>query len=439
MTITRFAPSPTGHLHVGNLRTALFNFLIARKGGGQFILRLDDTDPERTRQEFVDSIMADLEWLGLGWDRVVRQSERLDLYAETGDELRRQGRLYECFETPDELALKRKMQLRAGNAPVYDRTGMSLDEARREELRASRPGYWRFCLDRQRVAWTDAVQGSVSIDAASVSDPVLIRADGQVLYTLASVADDVEMKITNVVRGADHITNTAAQVQIMQLISGQLPGFAHHSLLTGADGGPLAKRQGANSIRGMREAGIEPMTILTVLAFAGSSAGLEARSSVDELAAEFSLSDYGTAPTRIDDAEFGQANARFLASRPFEYAEGSIAELGVPPRLAQRFWDTVRENISTLGELEGWWSMFRDGAEPVIGPDDRDFVAAAMEILPEPPYGGSDWKAWTDAVARKTGRKGRALFMPLRLALTGKPTGPDMGRVMQLLQKVNRC
>ncbi len=439
MTTTRFAPSPTGHLHVGNLRTALFNFLIARNAGGQFILRLDDTDPERTRQEFVDSIMTDLEWLGLEWDRVERQSDRLELYAECRDELRRQGRLYECFETPDELALKRKMQLRSGKAPVYDRTGMALHESQRRELRESRPGYWRFLLERRRVEWTDAIQGSVSIDAASVSDPVLIRADGQTLYTLASVTDDVDMKITNVVRGADHITNTAAQIQIMQLVTDRLPGFAHHSLLTGADGGPLAKRQGSHSIGGMREAGIEPMTILSMLAFTGSSAGFGIRSSVEELAEEFSLSDYGTAPTRIDDAGFGQANARFLASRPFEYAAGRIAELGVPPQLAPRLWDTVRENISTLGELEGWWTVFRDGAEPAIGPEDREFVAAAMEILPEPPYGGSAWKSWTDEVGRKTGRKGRALFMPLRLALTGKPTGPEMGRVMQLMQKVNRC
>jgi len=244
MTITRFAPSPTGYLHVGNLRTALFNFLIARKSGGQFILRLDDTDPERSKPEYADGIKQDLEWLGLDWDRVETQSSRLDLYAEGADRLRDVGRFYECFETPVDLDLKRKKLLNMGKPPVYDRAALDLTETQKETLRKDHPGYWRFLLDWQRIEWNDGIIGAVSIDAASVSDPVLIRGDGQVLYTLASVVDDTEMGVTHVVRGADHVTNTATQIQIIQALGGQIPSFAHHSLLTGPQGEALSKRLG---------------------------------------------------------------------------------------------------------------------------------------------------------------------------------------------------
>ena len=273
MTVTRFAPSPTGYLHVGNLRTALFNFLIARKAGGSFILRLDDTDPERSKQEYVDAIQEDLEWLGITWDRIERQSLRLDRYAEAADKLRAAGRFYECFETPTELDLKRKKQLNMGRPPVYDRAGLALSDAEKDKLRAERSGHWRFLLDHERIEWADGILGDISIDAASVSDPVLIRGDGQVLYTLASVVDDTEMGVTHVVRGSDHVTNTATQIQIIRALGGAVPEFAHHSLLTGPQGEALSKRLGVLSLRDLRAQGVEPMALL----WRGSTSAISAR------------------------------------------------------------------------------------------------------------------------------------------------------------------
>ena len=438
MTIARFAPSPTGHLHIGNLRTALFNFLVSRKQGGSFILRLDDTDSTRSKQEYVDSIMFDLDWLGLHWDRVERQSERLDRYAEVAERLKQDGRLYECFETPEELALKRRMQLRTGKAPIYDREGLRLSDSQRDQLRSEQPGYWRFRLDRERVEWVDGIHGAVSVDAASVSDPVLVRADGQFLYTHASVVDDLDMAITHVVRGADHITNTATQVQIMRQLGGEPPSFVHHSLLTGADGGPLAKRDGANSIRGMRAEGIEPMTILAMLASVGTSHQPRFEASAADLAGEFNLSAFSPAPARIDESEFRGLNAKYLAGLPFEYAATRIRELGIPRGLERAFWGAVRENISRLDDLIDWWSICRDGVDPVVGPEDRDFVNSAMRLLPAPPFDGSTWKSWTGQVSEETGRRGKSLFMPLRLALTGRSKGPGMGELMPLMQTVRR-
>ena len=264
MTTTRFAPSPTGYIHVGNLRTALMNFLIARKAGGTFILRIDDTDPGRSREDYVDAIKRDLEWLGLHWDRVERQSARLDRYGEAADRLRGMGRFYEAFETPAELDLKRRKQMGMGRPPVYDRAALSLTEEDKAALRAERgPGVWRFKLDHARIEWPDGILGEVCIDAASVSDPVLIRADGQVLYTLASVVDDVEMGVTDVVRGSDHVTNTATQIQIIEALGGTAPRFAHHSLLTGPQGEALSKRLGTLSLRDLRARGVEPMALLS--------------------------------------------------------------------------------------------------------------------------------------------------------------------------------
>ena len=256
MTITRFAPSPTGYIHVGNLRTALMNYLIARKNGGEFILRIDDTDPVRSKEEYVDGLKEDLTWLGLHWDRVERQSERLDKYHAAADELRKIGRFYEAWETPTELDLKRKKQLNMGKPPVYDRAALNLSDAEKAKLRDERgPGVWRFKLDQERIEWKDGILGDISIDAASVSDPVLIRGDGQILYTLASVVDDTEMGVTNVVRGSDHVTNTATQIQIMQALGGTVPTFAHHSLLTGPQGEALSKRLGVLALRDLREIG----------------------------------------------------------------------------------------------------------------------------------------------------------------------------------------
>ena len=435
MTTTRFAPSPTGYLHVGNLRTALFNFLIARKAGGQFILRLDDTDPERSKDEYADAIQEDLEWLGLTWDRVERQSLRLDRYAAAADELRTKGRFYEAFETPVELDLKRKKQLNMGKPPVYDRAALKLSDDEKAALKAERAGHWRFLLDHQRIEWQDGILGDLSIDAASVSDPVLIRGDGQVLYTLASVVDDTEMGVTHVVRGSDHVTNTATQIQIIEALDGTLPSFAHHSLLTGPEGEALSKRLGTLALRDLRAAGVQPMALLSHMARLGSSQPAHLFASLEELVEGFDLGSFGAAPTKFDAQDLYPLTARYLAGLEFEAVANDVAALGVPADLAPTFWNVVRENITVLADMKGWWELFRDGATPEIAAEDRAFVEEAFAALGEPPYDADTWGSWTAQVKETSGRKGKQLFMPLRHAVTGLTRGPEMADVMTLLQK----
>lgn len=436
MTVTRFAPSPTGYIHVGNLRTALFNHLIARKTGGTFVLRIDDTDPERSKEAYVDAIKQDLEWLGLTWDKVERQSQRLDRYHEAADRLREMGRFYEAWETPTELDLKRKKQLNMGKPPVYDRAALTLSEDDKAKMREERgPGVWRFKLDQERIAWEDGILGEVSIDAASVSDPVLIRADGQFLYTLASVCDDIDMGITHVVRGNDHVTNTATQIQMIRALGGEPPAFAHHSLLTGAQGESLSKRLGTLSLRDLRESGVEPEALLSLMARLGSSQPVELRMSLDEIAEGFELSQFGSAPTKFDVQDLYPLTARKLHGLPLEAVAEEIAALGVPEDRAGAFWSVVRENITTRKDMADWWVLFRDGAAPMVAEEDRDFVAEALAMLGEPPYDAATWGTWTAAVKEATGRKGKGLFMPLRKAVTGRERGPEMAEVMPLLQK----
>ena len=437
MTTTRFAPSPTGYLHIGNMRAALMNYLIARKAQGTFILRIDDTDPERSKEEYVDGIKRDLDWLGLHWDRIERQSLRLDRYHAAADQLRDMGRLYECFETPTELDLKRKKQLNMGKPPVYDRAALALSAADKDALRAERgAGHWRYKLDQERINWTDGILGDLSIDAASVSDPVLIRGDGQFLYTMASVVDDVDMGITHVVRGSDHVTNTATQIQMIQAIGGTVPTFAHHSLLTGPQGEALSKRLGTLSLRDLRDAGVEPEALISLMARLGANLPVELRMSLDDVAEGFELTQFGSAPTKFDEQDLYPLTARFLHAQSFDAMASDIAAVGVPTELAERFWDVTRENITIRKDLAQWWDMFQNGADPVIDDEDRDFVAQALTLLPDGPFDGDTWKTWTTAVKDATGRKGKNLFMPLRKALTGQAHGPDMSALLPLLQVI---
>jgi len=435
-TVTRFAPSPTGNIHIGNLRPALLNYMIARKAGGTFILRLDDTDPVRSQPEYADGIMRDLEWLGLHWDRVERQSLRLERYRDAADQLRAAGRFYECFESAVELDLKRKKQLSMGKPPVYDRASLKLSSAERDARRAEVPGYWRFLLDQNRIEWDDGILGPISIDAASVSDPVMFKADGQVLYTFASSVDDIDMGITHIVRGADHVTNTATQIQVMAALGGTPPVFAHHSLLTGAQGEELSKRLGTLALRDLRERGVEPAALLSLMARLGTSQPVELRGTLEELISGFDLASFGAAPTKFDVDDLFALTAKYLHGLPFAAVRAQIAALGVPDTLAPRFWDVARGNITVLADLGPWWALFRDGAVPEIATEDREFVAQAMAMLPPMPFDETTWGSWTNAVKAATGRKGKALFMPLRLALTGQAHGPEMVQVMPLLQVV---
>lgn len=431
MTTTRFAPSPTGYIHIGNLRAALFNYAIARQNGGTFVLRIDDTDPVRSKDEYVQGIKDDLTWLGLTWDRVEHQSKRMDKYLEAKQKLIDMGRLYECFETPVELDLKRKKQLNMGKPPVYDRAALALTEEEKDKLRAERGSHWRFKLNLERIEWDDGIIGDISIDAASVSDPVLFKNDGQILYTLASVVDDVEMGMTYVVRGSDHVTNTATQIQIMQALGGTVPRFAHHSLLTGPQGEALSKRLGTLALRDLRKQGIAPQAILSLMARLGSSEPVELRSSVQEIVDGFDVTKFGSAPTKFDFEDLWPLTARYHATLSAEDVADHLADVPADKKVA--FWDAIKGNITKLDEIADWWSFFQNGAAPLIEDEDRKFIAQAYDLLGDPPYAADTWSTWTSAVKEATGRKGKGLFMPLRKAVTGRERGPEMADVMPLL------
>lgn len=434
MTTTRFAPSPTGWIHIGNLRAALMNYCIARQNGGTFILRIDDTDPERSKEAYVEGLKADLNWLGLTWDRQERQSLRMDRYQAAKATLVAQGRIYECFETPVELDLKRKKQAGMGRPPVYDRAALSLSAAEKDRLRAERGSHWRFLLDRTRIEWVDGIIGAISIDAGSVSDPVIVKNDGQWLYTFASAVDDSEMGVTDIVRGADHVTNTATQIQMIQVLGGTVPRFAHHSLLTGPQGEALSKRLGTLSLRDLRGQGAEPMAVLSLMARLGSSDPVELRGTVADVVAGFRLGAFGAAPTRFDADDLWPLTARVIAGRSAAQVAGHLTAAGVPDALQAAFWAVVHDNIGRMAEVADWWHLFRDGIAGVMDPEDAGMAGAALGLLGEPPYDAGTWAAWTDAVKAATGRKGKGLFMPLRRLVTGRDRGPEMAHLMPLLQ-----
>ncbi len=431
-TTVRFAPSPTGRIHIGNARTAILNWLFARKDHGRFILRYDDTDLERSTQEFADGIADDLAWLGLAPDAVYRQSERFGLYDAAADKLRAEGRLYACYETAEELEYKRKRQLARGLPPVYDRTGLNLTDEERAKLEAEgRKAHWRFKLDQREVVWTDLVRGETRIDTASLSDPVLIREDGSYLYTLPSVVDDIDMGITHVIRGEDHVTNAAVQIEIFEALAGKAPAFAHHSLLVGADGKGLSKRLGSLAIAEMREGGLEPMAVVSHGALIGTSEAIEPHTSMDTLLDVFDLSKLSRAPGRFDMAELENLNARIVHELAYEAVRERLHALHADG--GEAFWLAIRGNLTRVGEAEGWYSIVFGDAPGVVAEEDREFIAQAAHALPPEPWDDTTWKLWTDAVKEATGRKGKGLFMPLRLALTGQPHGPELAALLPLM------
>ena len=431
--IVRFAPSPTGRLHVGNVRTALINWLFAKGQQGKFILRIDDTDTERSTQEYEDGIRTDLAWLGLTWDDSFSQSDRFAEYDAAADKLREMGLLYPCYETADELDRKRKIALSRGRPPVYDRAALALSDDDKAKLEAEgRSPHWRFKLSGERIEWNDLVRGPQSIDTSSLSDPILIREDGSYLYTLPSVVDDIEAKITHVVRGEDHVTNSGAQIEIFKALGGTAPDMAHTPLLIGADGQGLSKRLGSLSMGELRAQGYEPMAICSLLAKIGTSDNVEARESLDQLVAEFDFGKIGRAPARFDEAELLSLNAAILHGLPFEAVKDRLA--AVDPRAAdETFWSVVRENCSLLPEVAGWGETVFGDVTSLVDAEDKDFIATAAKLLPEGELTGDSWSAWANAVKAETGRKGRGLFMPLRKALTGQKHGPDMSALLPLI------
>ncbi len=427
----RFAPSPTGRLHVGNIYIALHNWLFARKAGGEFLLRLDDTDRERSTEDFANGIKADLEWLGLAWTLFDRQSARLAIYDAAAQRLRAAGRLYPCYESAEELGLKRKVQLSQGKPPIYDRAALRLTEADRSKLEAEgkRP-HWRFKLEARDVTWNDLVRGPQHIDETSQSDPVLVREDGTYLYTLPSVVDDIEFKITHVIRGNDHVTNTATQIQIFEALGAPVPIFAHLPLLVDAAGEGLSKRLGSLSIRQMREEGLEPMAINAYLARIGTGDPAAPARSLDALLPEHDLAKFGKSSPRFDPEELKHLNARLLHHLPFEEARKHLAAIGLGD-VDAAVWDAARANVEKVEDIAVWQSVVKGPVTPAIA--DAAFAAKAAELLPPEPWNAETWSAWTSAVKSATGRKGKDLFMPLRQALTASDHGPELKLLLPLI------
>ena len=429
MTKVRFAPSPTGRLHLGNARTALVNWLFARKTGGRFLLRLDDTDRERSRLEFADAIETDLRWLGLDWDEYERQSTRLDCYAEAAERLKAAGLLYPCFESAEELDLKRKLAQQRGQPWIYDRAALAVSrEEIARRIAAGEAPHWRFKLEHRAVAWDDLVRGPTEFQGAHLSDPVLVRADGMPLYTFSSVVDDADLGVSHVIRGEDHVTNTAFQSQIFEALGHQPPAFAHLSLITGKGGEALSKRMDSLSLVSLREDGIEPMAINSLLAKLGTSDAIEPRLDLAAVVAEFDLKKFGRAQPHLDPAELGALNAKLLHQTPFEAVAARL-----PKGATRAFWEAVRPNLERVADAAYWWRVCGGEIAPMLAPADAEFLVKAAELLPPEPFDATTWKSWTDRVAAATGRKGRALFHPVRLALTAREQGPELRALLPLI------
>ena len=430
MTITRFAPSPTGHLHVGNIRAALHNWLYARQGGGRFLLRLDDTDLERSRPEYADSIRADLTWLGLLPDAEVRQSDRFALYEQQFEALKASGQVYPAYESAQELDLRRKVLLGRGLPPVYDRAALSLtpDQIAAHEAEGRTP-HWRFKLNHaQPITWTDLIRGAQHFDPKLLSDPVIRRADGSWLYMLPSVIDDIDMGITHVVRGEDHVSNTATQIQMFAALGAPIPSFAHEALLTGSEG-KLSKRLGSLGVAHFREMGLESMAIVSLLARLGTSQPVEPFADASALIDSFDFSHFGRAPARFDEAELATLNQKILHHLPYE----AVADR-LPHGMGEAAWTAIQPNLETLDQAADWWRIVTGPIDaPAADPEDADFLKAAHATLSTLPFDESIWRTLTDALKAETGRKGKTLFLPLRRALTGRDHGPDMAALLPLI------
>ncbi len=422
--ITRFAPSPTGNLHIGNVRTALHNWLWAKKNGGQFLLRIDDTDLERSREEYVDGLQQDLRWLGLNWDGMARQSARFALYEARFEELKAKGRVYACYETPEELELRRKVLLGRGLPPVYERKDADAP------VPEGRTPHWRFKLDHDTpIRWTDMIRGEQQFDPKLLSDPVIRRADGSWLYMLPSAIDDIDMGVTHVVRGEDHVTNTATQIQMFEAMGAPAPHFAHEALLTGSEG-KLSKRLGSLGMAELRDQGIEPMAILALLARLGTSQPVEPVTETAPLIAGIDFGHFGRSPARFGEAELAQLNAKILHQTDF----AAVAGLR-PQGMDEAGWTAIRPNIEKLADAESWWSVATGDVVASVAAEDQDYLQAAIAVAQTLDWSADPWHGLTNALKDQTGRKGKPLFLPLRQALTGQDHGPDMKALLPIIGK----
>ncbi len=433
MTVrVRFAPSPTGYLHAGNVRAAIVTWLFCRKMGGHFLLRIDDTDVERSKPEYEEDIEAAMIWLGMPWDEKARQRDRDDRYAVQIAKLIKDGRLYPCWETQEELALKRKTLLSRSLPPIYDRAALKLTDAQKQAYKdEGRQPHWRFLMNATPIEWDDMVRGPVKFDGAIIADPVLIREDGSPLYHLCSVIDDIDYAITHVVRGEDHVSNTAMHVQMFEALGAKPPVFAHLPMISDSEGGKLSKRLGSLSVKDLREhEGLEPMAIASLLARLGSSDPIEPFTSMRALIDSFDMNKFSKGAPKFDMEELLRLNAKIIHATPFEDAQIRLGHMGLSD-LNEHFWLSVRPNLTKLSDIREWWHVANGPVEPVI--EDADFIAQAAGVLPPAPWNDSTWKAWTDAVKTATGRKGKDLFMPLRKAITGMDHGPELAVLLPLI------
>ena len=429
-TVTRFAPSPTGLLHLGNIRTALINWLYARTNNGKFILRIDDTDLERSKDEYISQIKYDLDWLGIDYDETFNQSSRFDRYREQFEKLKADGRIYPCYETPEELERKRKLLIAAGGKQVYDRSAMELTDQQKKDYEAEgRKPHWRFLLKTERMKWDDLLKGEIDIDLTSLSDPVLFREDGVPLYTFSSAVDDIDYDITNVIRGDDHTSNTAVQVEIINALDQNKITFAHHALLKASSGDKLSKRDNVISISSFREANMEPISILSLLATIGTSNSIELKDNIDQIKSEFKLSTISTSPGRIEIDVLNALNKKQDQKYNFSEIEERLKK--IDEKIDQKFWETIRGNLNVVEDIKQWTDIVFNSE--TIKPSDKDYIKIAMELIPDDPWNDETWGLWTSAIKEKTGRKGKELFLPLREAFTGLNHGPEMKLLIQLL------
>ncbi len=428
----RFAPSPTGHLHVGNARTALITWLFARAQGGHFLLRIDDTDQERSKPEYEEAIESSLVWMDLAWDEKARQRDRTGRYQEQIEKLKEKGRLYPCYETPEELSLMRKTLLSRGKPPIYDRAALELSDARKKKYEdEGRRPHWRFKLDHGPIEWHDLIRGEVKFNGADLSDPVVIREDASPLYHLCSVIDDIDYDITHVVRGEDHVSNTASHVQMFEALEATPPSFVHLPLISDAEGGKLSKRLGSMSVKDLREEEkLEPMALVSLLARMGTSDPIEAHTAIQPLIESFDFSKFSRGTPKFDTDELLRLNARIIHATEFDDVNVRLARMGLPD-LDEEFWVAVRPNLQKLEDIKEWWGVAKGPVEPLI--EDPAFIEEAATLLPDTPWDSQTWSTWTREVKEKTGRKGKELFMPLRQALTGMDHGPELANLLLLI------
>ena len=430
MTKVRFAPSPTGYLHIGNFRTALINFLFAKNKNGHFMLRIDDTDDERSLKKYEDAIKEDLSWVGINWDSLEKQSSRLSYYDQALQKLLDKKRAYPCFETAEELSLKRKKQLSSGKPPIYDRSALNLSDSDIADFKAKgRSPHYRFLLDHKDVNWNDLVKGASQYNMSNLSDPVIIREDGRVIYTLASVVDDIDFEVTDILRGEDHMTNSAAQIQLFEALESSPPNLGHLSLLTDISGAGLSKRLGSISLRDLKDEGFQPMAISSLLSKVGTSDAVEIFRDINQIISDFDISKFGKSKPKFDKNELRGLNSKLFKMLDFSDISNQLKKFNF--KISSDFWELVKGNIENLEELELWWNIIYGNIEPKY--NDENFLNTALETLPEGNFDKNTWTNWTSILMEETGRKGKELYNPLRMCLTGQNKGPEMATLVFLM------